>query len=177
MKLDASLLRGKTLLNLDSEEDGVLFVGCAGGSDTHLYFSPAWATPARGASPFQIEVKGLRGGHSGLNIIENRGNALKILARALAGGVIDGIPLELASLTGGSKHNAIPREAEATVYLQSSDEARLRKVIERLRASLKVELDATACETMVKVERLNGHGKPSRYRVTIETEKWDEVRR
>jgi dipeptidase D len=141
MKLDASLLRGKTLLNLDSEEDGVLFVGCAGGSDTHLFFAPAWGAPARGASPFLLEVKGLRGGHSGLNIIENRGNALKILARALAGGIIDGIPLELATLTGGSKHNAIPREAEATVYLPSSDEARLRKVIERLRANLRTELE------------------------------------
>ena len=141
MKLDASLLRGKILLNLDSEEDGVLFAGCAGGSDTHLFFAPAWGTPERGASPFLLEVKGLRGGHSGLNIIENRGNALKILARALAGGIIDGIPLELASLSGGSKHNAIPREADATVYLPSSDEAKLRKVIERLRASLKIELE------------------------------------
>ncbi|MBZ5639072.1 MAG: aminoacyl-histidine dipeptidase [Acidobacteriia bacterium] len=139
MKLDGSMLRGKTLLNLDSEEDGVLFVGCAGGADTHLYFTPAWTSPARGASPFVVEVKGLRGGHSGLNIIENRGNALKILSRALAGAVIDGIGIGIASLEGGSKHNAIPREAEATVFLAPADEPRLRKVVDRLAADLKVE--------------------------------------
>ncbi len=141
MKLDASLLRGKILLNLDSEEDGVLFVGCAGGSDTHLFFSPAWTTPSGGSSPFLLEVKGLRGGHSGLNIVENRGNALKILARALAGGVRGGLLLELASLTGGSKHNAIPREAEAVIFLPSADEPKFRETLDRLRASLKIELE------------------------------------
>jgi dipeptidase D len=140
MKLDASLLRGKTLLNLDSEEDGVLFVGCAGGADTHLFFAPAWDSPARGTAPFLLEVKGLRGGHSGLNIIENRGNAVKILARLLAGAVIEGISLQIAALEGGSKHNAIPREAEATVFLPPADEPRLRKVCDRLSADLKVEL-------------------------------------
>jgi len=139
--LDASLIRGKVMLNLDSEEDGVLFVGCAGGADTHLYFDPKWISPAGGASPFLLEVKGLRGGHSGLNIIENRGNALKILSRVIAGGILEGIPLQLGALSGGSKHNAIPREAEATVFLSSVDEPRFRKVIERLLTSLKIEFE------------------------------------
>jgi dipeptidase D len=140
MKVDVSLLRGKTMLNLDSEEDGVLFVGCAGGADTHLFFAPAWTSPARGASPYVVEVKGLRGGHSGLNIVENRGNALKILGRLLAGAVIDGVSLEIGALEGGSKHNAIPREAEATIYLPPADETKLRKIRDRLMADLKVEL-------------------------------------
>ncbi len=139
--LDASLIRGKVMLNLDSEEDGVLFVGCAGGADTHLYFDPKWTSPTGGASPFLLEVKGLRGGHSGLNIIENRGNALKILSRVVAGGILEGIPLQLGALSGGSKHNAIPREAEATVFLSSVDEPRFRKVIDRLLASLKIEFE------------------------------------
>lgn len=141
MKLDASLLQGKTLLNLDSEEDGVLFVGCAGGSDTHLFFAPAWNAVPRGVSPYRLEVKGLRGGHSGLNIVENRGNALKLLARILAGAVIEGIPFHLGSFSGGSKHNAIPREAEAVVLLNAVDEPRLRAVLEGCERSFRTELE------------------------------------
>lgn len=141
MKLDARLVKGKTLLNLDSEEDGVLFVGCAGGADTHLFFAPAWTSASRGTTPYLLEVKGLRGGHSGLNIIENRGNALKLLARLLAAAVIETIPFDLSTFQGGSKHNAIPREAEATIYLAPADEPRLRALIDRVGKEFRLELD------------------------------------
>ncbi len=159
MKLDASLLRGKTLLNLDSEEDGVLFVGCAGGQDTYLYLAPAWGAPARGAKPFQIEVTGLRGGHSGLNIHENRGNALKLLARLLAQAVIDGIPLELAGLTGGSKHNAIPREAEARVFLPAGAEEKLRGVLDCMTAAFRTELEGIDDGLQVRLAPASGDGR------------------
>jgi dipeptidase D len=141
MRLDGSMLRGKILLNLDSEEDGVLFVGCAGGADTHLFVSPSWVPAPSGTSPYQVEVKGLRGGHSGLNIIENRGNALKLLARLLVEAREAGIGFDLAAFAGGSKHNAIPREAEATVLMSAVDEARFSGVLGRMLADFRAELE------------------------------------
>jgi dipeptidase D len=140
MKLDGSLLKGRTMLNLDSEEDGVLFVGCAGGQDTTQTLPVAKTAPPSGAKPFLLEVTGLRGGHSGLNIHENRGNALKILARVLQSALDAGVSFQLASLTGGSKHNAIPREAEATIYLAADAEAKFRKTMESLLEDVKTEL-------------------------------------
>ena len=128
-KLDGSMIRGRTLLNLDSEEDGVVFVGCAGGADTHLFLEPARTAPASGRNPFLLEVKGLRGGHSGLNINENRANASKLLARILGAAEGEGVAYQLASLVGGSMHNAIPREASALLHVADADESKLRGVV------------------------------------------------
>ena len=137
--LDPSILSGHMLLNLDSEEDGVIYVGCAGGEDTLIDLPAALAAPAPGA-PRRLEVRGLRGGHSGLNIVENRGNALKLVARILDAAMADGIPFELASIGGGSKHNAIPREAEAIVVLAKEAGAAIEALAGRLRAGFAVEL-------------------------------------
>ncbi len=139
-ELNGSLLRGKILLNLDSEEDGVLFVGCAGGTDTHLFLTPSWSPAAKDLMPHTLEIGGLRGGHSGLNIHENRGNALKLLARLLYAARSEGIPYQLATIQGGSKHNAIPREAEAKLYLARGDESRVRGLMDRLADGFRTEL-------------------------------------
>lgn len=139
-RLDGSLLHGRTLLNLDSEEDGKLFVGCAGGADTHLMLEPARRGPAAHARAFTIEVRGLRGGHSGINIHENRGNALKLLTRLLLAAVESGLELALVELRGGSKHNAIPREAQATFYLPAPAEDRFRGVVACMREAFRTEL-------------------------------------
>ncbi len=130
--LDASMLRGRTMLNMDSEEDGKLFVGCAGGADCELWLEPARRPPAAGSRSLTLLVSGLRGGHSGLNIHENRGNALKLLTRLLQAAVADGVEFEIAELHGGSKHNAIPREAEATLTLLDGQEERLRGGVARM---------------------------------------------
>jgi dipeptidase D len=138
-QLDPSILSGKMLLNLDSEEDGVIFVGCAGGEDSLIDLAIQWKAPS-GNGATRLEILGLRGGHSGLNIIENRGNALKLLARILSAAAEAGIPFELAGLTGGSKHNAIPREAEAVLVLAGDAKARLEKVAADQLAGFKIEL-------------------------------------
>lgn len=105
---------GRRLLNLDSEEDDALYIGCAGGCDTNL----SWGFDAEPIDPnidaLRIAVEGLRGGHSGGDIHENRGNAIKLLAATLLRSGIDG--LRIGSLSGGSKRNAIPREAHADVF-------------------------------------------------------------
>jgi dipeptidase D len=140
MQLDPSILTGKMLLNLDSEEDGVIFVGCAGGEDTLIDLAPRWTAPASGSTALHLEIAGLRGGHSGLNIIENRGNALKLVARVLAAAVEAGVPFELASVAGGSKHNAIPREAEAVIVIAAADRAKLEAIAASQLAGFKTEL-------------------------------------
>lgn len=127
--LDPSIVTGRTLLNLDSEEDGAIYVGCAGGADAHLRYEITTEKPAAGLEPWRVEVRGLRGGHSGMNIVENRGNAIKVLARVLATAIDDGLPFQLARLEGGDKHNAIPREADATVWLDVEAVERLRAIL------------------------------------------------
>jgi dipeptidase D len=156
--LDGSLLSGRTLLNLDSEDDGVLFVGCAGGADTLLFLSPKWQKPAAGAKPYAIEIAGLRGGHSGLNIHENRGNALKLLARVLLEAMESGVAYELSDVRGGSKHNAIPREAEAVVFLEESAVEKLRAVATKMTADFKGELAGIDDGLDVKIAPRTGDG-------------------
>ncbi len=139
-ELDASLIGGRTLLNLDSEEDGVIYVGCAGGADTHLEFAPDRAGARAGTKPYRLDVGGLRGGHSGLNIHENRGNAVRLAARILAAAIEDGLAVDLERVAGGDKHNAIPREAEAVFHLDPADEKRLRGVLARQEEGFRTEL-------------------------------------
>ncbi len=139
-ELDPKLLSGRMLLNLDSEEDGVIFVGCAGGEDTLIDIKPAFRAAAFRGSALQLAITGLRGGHSGLNIVENRGNALKLAARLLSALIEEGVPFDLASIAGGSKHNAIPREAEAVVVPEPNAKAALAGVTEKMLAAFRVEL-------------------------------------
>jgi dipeptidase D len=132
--LDASLLRGRILLNLDSEDDDVLFVGCAGGTDTR-YRLPFTRTAApRGWRPMRIRVGGLRGGHSGLDIIQGRMNAIQALARIL---VAVGEGLRVATFQGGRMRNAIPREAEATVVLDPARDEDFRRAVDETSATLR----------------------------------------
>ena len=139
-ELDPKLLSGRMLLNLDSEEDGVIFVGCAGGEDTLIDVKPAFRSAAFRGSAMRLEVSGLRGGHSGLNIVENRGNALKLVARVLSTLVEEGVSFDLASITGGSKHNAIPREAEAIVVPDPRATPAMESIAAKALAAFQVEL-------------------------------------
>jgi len=104
-------LKGTRLLNLDSEEEGTFTIGCAGGADSELAF-PLARKKTAAKNVYRLKISGLHGGHSGIDINQGRGNAIKLLARMLkeaqgAGG------FELVGLEGGSKRNAIPREAWA----------------------------------------------------------------
>lgn len=123
--LDPKLVQGRTLLNLDSEEDGTLFVGCAGGCTTTINLPAARAAMPADHVALRVEVSGLKGGHSGLAIHENRGNSIKVLARALHDWLAK-VDLRVDSIEGGNKHNAIPREASAVVTIPKTfvEEAR-----------------------------------------------------
>lgn len=116
MGLKAGELKGKYLLNLDSEEDNAFTIGCAGGADTDISL-PLARKAVKTKTAFRLMISGLRGGHSGINIHEGRGNAIKLLARLLGSAKF---PFALIRLEGGNKHNAIPREAWAEFYLEPS---------------------------------------------------------
>jgi dipeptidase D len=127
--LKPDFVGGRLLLNMDSEEEGVFYVGCAGGRDSHLSLPVTGSPfPARHAC-LAVEVKGLRGGHSGLDIIANRGNALKLLARGLKAAAAK-LEIRLVSIEGGDKHNAIPREARALVAVPAGKEDAFAAVID-----------------------------------------------
>ncbi len=128
---------GRRLLNLDSEEDDTLTVGCAGGCDTTL----TWTFPTQptdgGVETACVNIRGLRGGHSGCDIHENRGSAVKLLARTLhLAGVND---MRLGAISGGSKRNAIAREASATVSGPSGTVDALRAAAETVCLAAKRE--------------------------------------
>ncbi len=129
--LKPAFITGRQMINLDSEEDGALFVGCSGGANCALSLPITRCPVPAGATAFALRVAGLRGGHSGLDIHHNRGNALKILVttlQAVSEAVAKGA-LCLADLSAGDKPNAIPREAEATVWLDEAAAAQARAAI------------------------------------------------
>jgi dipeptidase D len=110
-------LRSRTLLNCDSEEEGSLFAGCAGGTDLNITFQYKKGTPLiEGDVPVKVTLTGLKGGHSGVDIHLGRANANKLIFRFLKETVRD-YGARLASVKGGSARNAIPREAEAVITL------------------------------------------------------------
>jgi dipeptidase D len=111
-QIDPALLTGKTLINLDSEEEGVITIGCAGGGGLHITLPVSWEARSPTEATFELRIAGLMGGHSAEDINKHRGNANKLIARVLD--YIQGrVPIRLASLKGGTARNAIPREAGA----------------------------------------------------------------
>jgi dipeptidase D len=113
--LQPGFVQSPILLNLDSEDEGVLYVGCSGGKDTTGTWTVETEAAPAGSKAIEVRVAGLRGGHSGLEIDKGRGNALKILNRVLM--ALEGAGARLARIDGGNKRNAIPREATALVLV------------------------------------------------------------
>ena len=118
--LESDMLTGKILLNLDSEDFGVVTVGCAGGGDSKVEL-PLKTKPINGGlRSMTVKVSGLRGGHSGVDAHEQRGNAIKLLTRMLWK-ASENYDFYLSDIKGGDKHNAIPREAYATISVDEKD--------------------------------------------------------
>jgi len=150
----AGLLKSKYYLNLDTEEKGALCIGCAGGVNTTAR-RKVRLVPAGGGSAWRIKVSGLRGGHSGVDIHQGRGNALRIMGGVLQD-LLDRLPVEIAEINGGSAHNAIPREAVALVVLAPSRESELKSLVATAEAAYKADLgrfDSGLQITVGKAER------------------------
>ena len=126
--LKAGTLQGTILLNLDSEDEGELYIGCAGGMDVTASLEYKEVTPEEGDVAVKVTLKGLRGGHSGLEINEGRANANKLLVRFLREAVAS-YEARLASWEGGNMRNAIPREAHAVVTIPAENEEELLELV------------------------------------------------
>ncbi len=153
--LDPSIVSGRIMLNLDTEEDGAVYIGCAGGADSIATLKTARRAASLGSVPVKVSVTGLRGGHSGLNIIENRGNAIKLVTRVLLAAIEDGIEIDLVSIDGGDKHNAIPREAFAVCRVDKTGIEKLRAVARTCSEDFLEEFQASDPDLAVKVDELD----------------------
>lgn len=139
--LEAGELDGDILLNLDSETEGELYVGCAGGVDATIKLKYQTEALQAGRSCFVLAVKGFNGGHSGMDIILQRGNANKSLFRILK--ALQEVDVRLCSVEGGNMRNAIPREAEAVVAIPTEKVAKAKEIVEQLCKEIKNELAET----------------------------------
>ena len=138
-RLDGGLVQGRRLINLDSEEDGILYVGCAGGGGTLLTLALGAAPAPEAGAALAVALRGLKGGHSGVDIHLQRGNAVKLLGRALWAAGLLGHDYALARFEGGSAHNAIPREAFATVVVPADGQSALLAALDREVAAIRGE--------------------------------------
>lgn len=127
--LTPGLLTGSIMLNLDTEEDGELCVGCAGGADVNISFQYKEVDVPEGDVAYKVSLTGLRGGHSGTEIHLGRANANKLIFRFLKEAV-SGYEVRLSEINGGSLRNAIPREAFAIVTLPEEDEADFLELVD-----------------------------------------------
>jgi len=116
--MDVDMLAGRIMLNLDSEELGSIFVGCSGGGDSIITLPIKTGSVPKGFEAVELKVSGLRGGHSGVDVHEQRANAIKVLARILNAGLAFG-KVYISDIKGGNLRNAIPREAFAVVAVSS----------------------------------------------------------
>jgi len=140
--LKKGLLKGDILLNLDSEDEGELYVGCAGGIDVSVKRSYGQEKPPQGMVAFKIVAKGLKGGHSGVDIALGRANSNKIMFRFLMQAESD-FGIRLAEAAGGDLRNAIPRESYSVVLVPEIKSAEFKKFVKDYEKMYRAEFSDT----------------------------------
>jgi len=149
MELEKGILKGTILLNLDTEDDDEFSIGCAGGIDTNTTYQYTEDKIAEGSQTYNIIVNGLNGGHSGVQINEELGNANKIMNRLMYG--CEEHNLQIVSINGGSLRNAIPRESFATIAVRPTYLEEFEKRVQEIKAEytiqdadLNIQIEATS---------------------------------
>jgi dipeptidase D len=148
--LDGSKYDGKILLNLDTEDDDELSIGCAGGIDTNTSFTYSQVDLKSDSIVYEISIKGLLGGHSGMDIDKGRGNANKLMTRILYK-LKSEIEVQLISFDGGSLRNAIPREAVSVIAVQSSEKNKVESIVNEFISLLKFELKTVEKHLVISI--------------------------
>lgn len=161
LKMDPGLLSGKLLVNLDSEDEGVFVVGCAGGRHTTIDRPLAVQALDKNDALLTITASGMRGGHSGIDIAKQRANANTVMARLLGAG-LDVSPLRILKLNGGSARNVIPRACEALVACRPTDIDALEKTIGRMAGKIKQAYGETDPGLAVRIESQGPAGEARR---------------
>lgn len=149
--LKPGTVKGDILLNLDSEDEGELYIGCAGGLNIAASLEYKEEPVQEGLVARKLILKGLRGGHSGLEINEGRGNANKLMARVLHDLLIE-FDCQLASYEGGNLRNAIPREASAVLVFNPDDMDGLDEYIKEYEAQINAEYATIEKDVVLKLE-------------------------
>lgn len=133
--LQPNWLQSEVMINTDTEDEGEIYIGCAGGEDVDIRFPVQWQALRKDEVAVHIALTGLKGGHSGAEIHLNRGNAIKLLAKTLEKALAK-VSFRLADISGGSVRNAIPREAFATVLLSSASVEKFKQAWQLLSQQL-----------------------------------------
>jgi dipeptidase D len=149
--LKKGFITGKVLLNLDTEEDGAFYVGCSGGMDSAGTFRVEYEDIVTSYNPYLIFISGLKGGHSGTNISDGRANAIKLLGILLAR--MQKYDFQLVYIQGGSKRNAIAREAEAIIFIDEEHEAKFRELINEFAIECSLEYKFSDPDIRVQFEK------------------------
>lgn len=150
LNLEGGLLDGKILLNLDTEEDTELTIGCAGGIDVTATGSYEKSIPDANVHAFTLSVKGLSGGHSGADIHLGKGNANKIMNRILYT-LNKEFGIGISSIDGGSLRNAIPRESVATIVVAPDNTAKMQGVFAELAKHIQAEYSLTDAQLIIEM--------------------------
>lgn len=153
-QLGENVLKGKYLINIDSENDEVFTIGCAGGKDTDMSLDLEYEEVPNDYVPFLIKVGGCAGGHSGENIKCERANAIRVLARMLQC-VREISDMRLVCITGGTAHNAIPRDAEAAIYVPAVSADEVKSLVSCCEAVIKNEFRVTDPNMKITVTEIN----------------------
>lgn len=135
--LQPGFVEGRIMLNMDSEEDGAFYVGCSGGQDTVGLFNIKRTDVPAGLQAYELMINGLKGGHSGLDIHTGKANAIRLLGRLLK--KLQDVQYEIAEINGGSKRNAIPREAEAVILFDEKNENSVKSTIDEFTKEILIE--------------------------------------
>ncbi|TNE53194.1 MAG: aminoacyl-histidine dipeptidase [Bacteroidetes bacterium] len=149
MKLDPKNISGKILLNLDTEDDDELSIGCAGGIDTNTSYRYNEVPIQEDSISYEIRIRGLLGGHSGMDIDKGRANANKLMNRIIYQ-AISLMSVQLSMVDGGSLRNAIPRESTAHLSIVKSDRERFEALMERMQETLKKEFESIETEMQIE---------------------------
>jgi len=140
--LQPGFIQGKQLLNIDTEDEGVFTVGCAGGQDARVLLPFVTQDRLPGYRCFKLIGGGMSGGHSGIDIIEQRANAIKLLFRSIHA-ISQNTDVRISSVSGGTARNAIPRDAEAILLIPSADVAMAQARITNLESKMQAEYTKT----------------------------------
>jgi dipeptidase D len=155
--LEPGFISGNTLINLDSEDEGEIFIGCAGGKDTIATLPYNFIRPGRDSKAFIIGITGLKGGHSGDDIHRRLGNAIKLLASLLKE-ADSKFSIGLSRFEGGNLRNAIPREAFASIAIEAAKEADFIDFVKQSARKLKEEFAATDAGIEVGIDAIPSPG-------------------
>ena len=155
--LQPGFVESKILMNLDSEEEGAIYVGCSGGKNTIGKWKVVYESVNPKYAPAVVRVKGLRGGHSGLEIDKGRGNSLKILARVLL--AIEKFGIRISTIEGGNKSNAIPREAEALIFIPSSKLNNVSAVVSQYNSIIRDEVVSVEPDMSILIDEVKAKKK------------------